>query len=234
MAIKIAVLNESTVVTDAQVQAAVDALQIQVKRDFAPVWDRTAQLNFHPSKVPPSDAWQLVVLDDSDQADALGYHELTAAGLPLGKCFAASDIQAGTSWTVTLSHELLEMIVDPFCNEVAESDNADGSITFYAHEVGDAVEADILGYTIDGVLVSDFVLPSWFVPGEGSTVDFMRRISKPFQIAPGGYIGVLNTSRDSTWTQITANRRPGGPVAPRGSRRWRRHLPDGMWRKSKK
>ena len=232
--IKIAVLNESTVVKDADVQAAVNALQVQVNRDFLPAWDRAAQLNFHPSKVPPSDVWQLVVLDDSDQADALGYHEMTASGLPLGKVFAASDIQAGTSWSVTLSHELLEMIVDPFCNEVAEADNSDGSISFYAHEVGDAVEADALGYTIDGVLLSDFVLPSWFVPGEPGAVDFMRRISNPFQIAPGGYISILKVPGSTGWQQITANRKVGGPEAPRGSRRWRRKLPDTMWRKSKR
>jgi len=50
-----------------------------------------------------------VILDDSDQAGALGYHDLTSDGLPIGKVFAASDLKAGTSWTVTASHELLEM-----------------------------------------------------------------------------------------------------------------------------
>lgn len=241
--IKIAVLNESTVVKDADAQACVNALQVQVSRDFFPLWGIDAQLNFHPSKIAPADAWQLVILDDSDQADALGYHELTAGGLPLGKAFAASDIQAGTSWTVTCSHELLEMLVDPDINTVAEQDNADGSINFYAKEVCDAVEADSLGYIIaagplpvqTGVMVSDFVLPAWFGSGAGF-MDFLRHVSAAFQLAPGGYISILKVGAGATagWQQITANLKPGGPAAPRGSRRWRRSLPDAMWRKSRK
>ena len=240
--IKIAVLNESTVVKDADVLACTVALQAQVSRDFFPAWGIDAQLNFHPSKIAPADSWQLVILDDSDQADALGYHETTAAGLPLGKAFAASDIQAGTSWTVTTSHELLEMLVDPEINTVVEQDNADGSINFYAKEVCDAVEADSLGYSIAGpggsadVLVSDFVLPLWFGNGEGSSFDFLKHTSAAFQLAPGGYISILKIAADATagWQQVTANLKPGGPAAPRGSRRWRRALADTMWRRSRR
>ena len=232
--VKIAVLNESTVVKDADVQAAVNALQIQMSRDFAPLYGLDAQMNFHPSKVCPVDAWELVVLDDSDQADALGYHELTATGLPLGKAFAVSDIQAGLSWQVTASHELLEMRADPFCNLVAEADNADGSISMYAYEVCDAVEADSLGYTIDGVQVSDFVLPAWFVPGELGPFSFKRNVQASFALAPGGYISILKVPSGTGWQQITANLKPGGPEAARGSRRWRRKLPDAMWRRSKR
>jgi hypothetical protein len=236
--VNIAVINESTVVKDSDALACVDALQIQVSRDFAPAWGGIdAHLMFIPRTNPPMapapNQWQLVILDDSDQADALGYHELTASGLPLGKVFAKSDLDAGYSWTVTASHELLEMLADPNINDVAELDNADGTITFYAHEVCDAVEADDLGYEIDGVLLSDFVTPSWFVSGETGAVDFMHRVSNPFQIAPGGYISVLQIpSSAAGWTQITADHKPGGPVAQRGSRRWRRSLPDSQWRKS--
>lgn len=235
--IKVAIINESTVVKDADVLACVLALQVQVTRDFCPAWNINAQLNFHPSKIAPEDAWQLVILDDSDQADALGYHELTAGGLPLGKVFAGSDIQAGTSWTVTASHELLEMLADPDINEVSEVDNADGSITFYAKEVCDAVEADALGYTIDGVNVSDFVYPAWFesVPAEiAGPLDHLGRVTTHLALAPGGYISLISIPQGGpTWQQITANRRPGGPAAARGSRRWRRQLTDSMWRRSR-
>jgi hypothetical protein len=38
----------------------------------------------------------------------------------------------------------------------------------------------------------------------------------------------------SVWQQIQVDGRPGGPQAPPGSRRWRRRMPDYLWRKSEK
>jgi hypothetical protein len=108
------VINESTVLADTDVVPVVAALQKQVTNDFGPVWGTATQLSILPKgNQPPSGSWWLVLLDDSDQANALGYHDLTAEGLPIGKVFAASDLKAGTSWTVTASHELLEMLGDP-------------------------------------------------------------------------------------------------------------------------
>ena len=103
-----------------------------------PVWGIDAEIISTDTPMdadgPPdiTNMWQLIILDDSDQADALGYHELTAAGLPLGKVFAGSDIADGASWQVTASHELLEMLIDPQINAVTEVDNADGTMTLYA------------------------------------------------------------------------------------------------------
>jgi hypothetical protein len=235
--IEIAVINESTVVTDANARACAAVLQKQVTNDFAPAWDIDgAALSFFPNgSQVPAGVWQLVILDDSDQADALGYHELTADGLPIGKIFAKSDLDAGTNWTVTASHELLEMLGDPNINKVAEVDNADGTITMYAWEACDAVEADNLGYLIDGISVSDFVLQSWFVPAATTTgagpYSFRNNVSAPLALATGGYIGVLNVAAGAGWTQITADGKP-GPTALPGSRRARRRTPDREWRRS--
>jgi hypothetical protein len=232
--IKIAILNESTVVTDAEVQACVNALAVQVARDFFPWWGLMAQLNFHPSKIAPPNTWQLIVLDDSDQANALGYHELTAGGLPLGKIFARTDQQAGTSWTVTASHELLEMLADPNIELAAEQDSTAGAISFYSYEVCDAVEADNLGYKINGVLVSDFVFPAWFQAAAPGPRDLVGAVTQSFQLAPGGYISLLQVPGGAGWTQVTADLKPGGPTPPPGSRRWRRNLPKACWRRSKR
>ena len=46
--VQIAVINASTVLNDAEVQAAVPALQTQVHRDFAPPWGIDADLMFVP------------------------------------------------------------------------------------------------------------------------------------------------------------------------------------------
>jgi hypothetical protein len=50
--IQVAVINTSTVLTDDQVQAAVPALQIQVHRDFAPVWGIDADLTAGIKSLP--------------------------------------------------------------------------------------------------------------------------------------------------------------------------------------
>jgi hypothetical protein len=176
----------------------------------------------------------LVLLDDSDQANALGYHDLTSEGLPLGKVFAASDLKAGTSWTVTASHELLEMLGDPNINLSVFAQNSNTAGILYAYEVCDACEDDSLGYQIDNVLLSDFVYPSWFESfrTEGSTqFDRMNKISTPFQLLVNGYIGVFNVTSGSGWQQQTAEKRAAN-VLHRGSvgtRRERRTVPHDQW-----
>ena len=149
----VAVLNRSTVATDEEVERITGALQQQVDRDFAPAWGVRTSLTFLPKGV--TDGWQgrwnVVVLDTSDEANALGYHDLTPDGLPLGKCFAKTDQMVGAQLSVTMSHELLEMLGDPDVNLQAADENG----RIYAYETCDAVEADDIGYDIDGVVVSD-------------------------------------------------------------------------------
>jgi hypothetical protein len=115
--IRIVITNASTVLSDEEVQSVVPALQTQVHRDFGPIWGIDADLSFVPKGTqPPAGSWWLVVLDDSDQAGALGYHDVTNDGLPIGKIFAKTDMKYGANWTITLSHELLEMLGDPEIN----------------------------------------------------------------------------------------------------------------------
>src|SRR5207244_6897591 len=126
-------------------------LQTQVQRDFAPVWGIDADLSFVPQdSAPPSGAWWLVILDNSDQAGALGYHDVTNQGMPLGKVFAATDQQFGSQWTATASHELLEMLGDPEINLTVFVQSSQSAGVLYAYEVCDACEADQFGYNING------------------------------------------------------------------------------------
>lgn len=145
--IHVAVINASTVLNADQVKATLPALQTQVHRDFAPAWGVDADLSFvPPGSKPPPTAWWLTVLDDSDQASALGYHETTNEGLPLAKVFARTAMQDGVNWTVTASHELLEMLADPEINLTVFVQPTDTTGTLYAYEVCDACEADQYGY----------------------------------------------------------------------------------------
>jgi len=222
----IAITNASTCLSDAQVEAVLPALQKQVTDEFQAYWELDCTLSFLSKEKPlTQDWWQIVVMDNPDQAGALGYHELTSQGAPLGKIFAQLDLNSGSSWTATLSHELLEMLADPWINWCAfGSDNK-----IYALEVCDAVEADNLGYFIDGVLVSDFVTPAWFEPTCADRMDFKQHLAKELELARGGYISIFDPPNG--WTQVTAKGKGGPRILP-GSRRQRRKLIRPAWRNS--
>ena len=200
--ITIAIMNRSTILTDEQVAPVVSALQIQVSRDFAPVWLVDADLVFVGKNAqPPAGTWQIALLDDSDQPGALGYHDLTPDGFPLAKVFAKTDKNYGSNWTVTLSHELLETLGDPDINLCT----FDSSNRLLAMELCDAPEADQFGYLINGVLVSDFVYPAWFgVRSKVAKYDHMGYIKAPGELLAGGYISVYDFT--TGWTQTTAQK----------------------------
>ena len=233
--LQISVINASTVLTDAEIRPVVNALQQQVTHDFRPVWGVDAELTFVPSgSSPPIGTWWLTILDDADQAGALGYHDLTPDGLPLGKVFAATDLKYGTSWTVTASHELLEMLADPNINLTVFVQNENTTGTLYAYEVCDACESDAYAYKIGSVQVSDFVFPSWFEDfrPEGSTqFDQVNKITEPLELLSGGYIGVFSVSDGSGWQQMTAEKTPIDAIhrGNVGSRRERRRTPHTQW-----
>jgi hypothetical protein len=197
--INIAVINQSTAVSDTEVAAAVPNLNIQVQRDVAPIWGINAQVTYVPKgQIAPANSWQVIILDNSDQAGALGYHDLTANGYPISKVFAATDKKYNLSWTVTASHEICEMLVDPDCVLAAQT----GNTTFVAFEVCDPCEADKLGYSINGTLVSDFVTPAWFQPKAHKPYDFCNHITAPLTLLPGGYVSIWTPTKG--WTQKTA------------------------------
>jgi hypothetical protein len=199
--IQIVIKNLSTAVTNEEVKAAVAATQIQINRDWAPIWSSTADLTFISVETPiPAGSWPVYILDDSNVAGQLGYHNFTGAGVPSGRVFAQECIDLGYSWTVTLSHEILEMMADPFINLSAEN-NGD----FYAFEVSDACEADQYAYSINGILVSDFVTPAWFNRtqiAQGTQYDFQNLITAPFQVLLDGYISKFDFA-SNRWATIT-------------------------------
>jgi hypothetical protein len=193
MAIKAAAFNQGKFPTIAFVNLAktplgvdlrklVAALDKQMRRDFVPVWGYPAKL--YITQDPKADEWQIVFLDDADEANALGYHDITKEGQPISKVFVKTTLAAGESVSVTTSHELLEMMIDPGAQLWAQNSNS----RFYAYEMCDAVESEI--YEIDGVAVSDFVYPSFFEPWhlpQSVQFDHLKKVSQPFQTLRNGY-----------------------------------------------
>jgi hypothetical protein len=239
--IVISVINASSVVSDDECRAVVAALQIQVSRDFAPVWGIDAALAFVPTGEKPAlGTWWLSILDSTDRAGVLGHHDLTPDGLPVGKSFAGTDKHYGHSWTVTASHELLEMLADPDVNLTVFVHPTQGQSVLYAYEVCDACQDDSFGYEIDGVLVCDFVYPAWFQAFRepGSTqFDHLGKLQKPVpEVLGGGYINAFDVNGSAGWHPLAAaSIDPGSRTAIRGrtsSRRQRRALPRSHWARS--
>jgi hypothetical protein len=223
----IAFIRETTLLSDVLVEQYVEAQKIQIARDFGPAWSAGATCVFvPPGGTIPAGAWQVVFLDHSDQADALGYHDTTApGGMPRSKVFVADDLESGNSWTVTASHETLEMLADPDISKTTRVSLPDGTINEYAWEICDCCEDDRFAYPIKGIHLSDFALPSWFDPAADGPYTFRDTVDAPLALAEGGYIGVHEVSPLVTpWQQCMARGEPGSRtakgVASRTSRRF--------------
>jgi hypothetical protein len=104
--------------------------------------------------------------------------------------------------------------------------------------VCDACEADQYGYEINRTQVSDFVFPAFFESfrKQGTQFDRQGQIKSPFELLPGGYIGIFEVTAGTGWSQQTAQKRSGrgfrSPRARVGSRRERRRVARDAWRKS--
>jgi hypothetical protein len=191
----IAILNQSTVVADADVATMTEAIATQVQFDVAPLWDRApAAVVFYtdPTAVPAA-AYGIAIVDAiQDQPQGvLGFHTGDQVAQMWGVVAAQPELanngQVLTGdWSVssTLSHEVLETFVDPNCNLWAN----DGKGSVYSLEVCDPVEAPT--YTVSGVSVSNFVTPSWFDPQPPATAQFdkLGQLTAAFSILPGGYM----------------------------------------------
>jgi hypothetical protein len=219
--IHIAVMNQSTVVTDDGVKSLLPPLQTQWNRDLAPVWNLEQMgMTFIAKGGAPDPAdWWMVFLDDSNQAGALAVHDLTNTGMPIAKVFCRTILGYSESIAVAASHELCEMGVDPEINLGAQAPNG----RWWAMEVCDPCEDDRYAYDINGVLVSDFVTPNWFKPRAevGKLFSFKGNVVREFDVLPGGYAQWFSSLHG--WQQVLGHDASGSAVtAEVGSRRERR------------
>ena len=198
------VLNKSTALTDAKIQNWIPAFNVFVGH-VQEWWPRPAQLIWCPKDKEPADAWKLVFADKSTEAGDLGYHDFTPDGRPISYVFAADDLKYGYSPTVTATHEIAEMLADPWISEVFQVSNTE----FFAKEICDPCEADEFGYSIrvspfPSIKASDFVLPKWFIPGSSGQLDKTKKIDKPLKLLSGGYMSVFTSGKG--WKQVNARK----------------------------
>lgn len=194
----IVLINKSSAkIAFSDVDRVASALQMQLDRDFTPVWGRRAHISpLDSSESIPASAWPIRIVDAP--VGGLGIH-LDRAHKPYAQVKPTSD------WSVTASHELLEMLADPFGNHFIQAPDidpkSDGHLVQYLVEVGDPCE--VYEYKIDGVAVSDFVTRDYY-DESASTValDFLGRLSKPYAVPKGCYIS-WQDPQDNHWHQKT-------------------------------
>jgi len=203
---------------DEAVLRVIRAINRQIAEDFAPYWGQPATLRLEgraaarPDREKPPELRGDAILylwDETDVEGALGYHDENSIGLPVGFVFTALSEELGEPYSVTLSHEALELIGDANVNKLAAGPHPGDPNKWVLHwyEMCDAVQAE--SYEIDDVAVSNFVLPLYLTPEEqpGGRNDFLGRAHngatlKSFGVNPGGYVGFLDpeTNQMETWS----------------------------------
>jgi len=178
-------------------------LQTQSDRDFTPLWGVRAQISVLQKGDPvPTGVWPVYFLDpnDPDAGDGsfLGVHQ-DKDGQPYAYVLDTGD------WTVTASHELLEMLADPFGNTLKSGPDmdpqSDGHQVNYLVEVGDPCET--FSYTIDSIKVTDFVTKDYYLANTNGPYDYMGQLSKPFEVPPPGCYISWQDPKDGHWHQKT-------------------------------
>jgi hypothetical protein len=201
----IVVVNESSVLTADQAWKMAWATGYQLRWQYGPLWRQHADVQYLPKGVAvPPGAWILHLLDTSDQQSALGYHDEEGNEVPYGRVFVKTAQEYGQQPSEVLSHEALELVRDPWCNCTAWDEAGN---VLYALEVCDPVQGGSydLGAPYNrptGIVMSDFVLPSYFDNNTPVHVPTSYRgtTTGPFTVGHEGYVG-YTTKLPPEWQQ---------------------------------
>jgi hypothetical protein len=193
------------------------ACEVQLNRDLAPTYGLAGarvRAGKDRSDIQPGE-WVFTLLPTVGVPDAEAYHDVDGHGVPvLWDAITLSDTLTGlgNSTSVAISHELCETTVDGPCNIWCDN----GAGVEVAKEASDAVEAQ--SYKIDGIGVSNFVMPAFFTPHHSGPYDFMSTVGHnadapkaPFDTTPGGY--QIERSSGEGEHQVTARHCASIPVS---------------------
>jgi hypothetical protein len=186
------------VVSLAELQQYAAALQQQVDNDLAPAWNVRANISTPVAgdAIPPG-TWPIRIVDSLSGAG--GVH-LDDQGQPY------AEVVNDDRLSITISHELLEMLVDPSGTRLMQAPDLDPDSD--QHQVGYLVEVcdpcEVYSYPIDGVPVSDFILPSFYEPNAVGPVDFLGILAGPLpqELPQGCYISWYDSEDQSWWEQL--------------------------------
>lgn len=201
----VALVTESSHVDAGDLAAIAAALSKQVARDFEPVWGQPASVQSFPDpKRVPLGYWRIVIQDSLDDPNAAGYHQ-DEHGQPLAFVAWEGSVE---DVATTCSHELLEALADPWGSRLVVATVPGAGRCRALVEVADPCES--FTYEVDGLPLSDFVLPAYYGPHRwGKSVhthahgglSYCGNIGSPLTVASGGYLSYVKP--DGSWWQTT-------------------------------
>jgi hypothetical protein len=182
-----------------------DAVGRQLNEHFSPYYGGSFKVRAatSPADIQPGEIVMTFEDDYPDAPDAVAFHDVQGNDVPYA-ILALSMCQTLEDASVAVSHELLEIAGDPDCNKWADA----GGGQEWAYEVCDPVQEAT--YAIDGVSVSDFVLPSFFAPSALSPFSYLQSEGsgggpeRPFNIEGGGY-AIVRAVDENGATQVTGS-----------------------------
>ncbi len=189
----ISIVNQSSVADD-EVQAAIRSVNRQIAEDVTPYWGLTATLRLDATgaggTVTNVRGEALIRIRDEVNAN----HSILDNGFPEGVVFTrlrevTREHHPWMTWTVALSHEAIELLVDPNLNTLVRGPHPGAKRhVFHYREICDPVQANT--YEVDGFPVSNFVTPAYYQVGKPSpNTNFLGIKLKPFGWLKGGSIG---------------------------------------------
>ncbi|MFT3922976.1 MAG: hypothetical protein QM778_10610 [Myxococcales bacterium] len=182
------------------------ALQRQVSHDLGPLWGVQATVNvFAALEEVPVGYWPIIVRAGELGTDAGVY--LDEHGQPYAR------IEQGPLWSLAASRACLEMLVNPFGDRTvsAASPRAGQGTVQILVEVCAACAAPEFAYAINGVLVSDFVLPAFFSGsslGANERLSFRHHVSRALEPQAGGHITWFEPMSNLWWLRRQAEGAP--------------------------
>jgi hypothetical protein len=186
MLLHIALVSITKEVTLANLALVSAAIQKQISRDFGPMWNVEATVDaFDKLEDVPIGYWH-VLLQDELPSGAAGLHKRDDNKQP----FAL--VALTTNWPVFMSHEVLEMLVDPqgTLTRAGDSPKPGQGRVEYLIEVCDPCQDSRFAYSVNSVMVSDFYTPHYFDPVKSSAVrySFSGQVHGPREVLDGGYL----------------------------------------------
>ncbi len=191
----IALIDKTGTIPLARLKAVAAAVERQANQHLRPFWphvDAAVGVLAADAGIPPG---TMPVYIGADLAPGKeGVHNDDT-----GNPFAEVHMEQGDGWMIVVSHEVLEMLVDPTLRLTMPGravDVTNGRIhdvpgTFdYLVEVCDPSESPDHGYSIDGIPVSDFYTPHFFdtETTPGARYSYTGALKEPRRVVKGGYL----------------------------------------------
>lgn len=193
------VCDEENLVSDSELANVAAAIQLQLDGDLMRIWNKHGSITWYPPKHVPDTFAAIVICRSLEDNRLSGFHSMDS-DLPY------ANVLLEKNWSVSASHEAIEMVLDSTGNEFIEGPSLTNpqETVHYLKEICDPCGAKTCLVPGFNVPLADFCSPSYFTDPYGAIGSYscaLNPLNTPRSISMGGYL----TWRDSDgqWWQQT-------------------------------